>query len=358
MISPAFAKTAKVLVAIVAALAVGALLILLSGADPIAAYRALFAESFFDYWGLSNTLVKTSPMLLAGLAVILPYKAGLFNIGAEGQIYLGGLFGTVIALALPDLPGWIGIPVILVASMAGGAIWAAVPAFLRAYRGINEVIVTLLMNFVAIHIVSYAVSGPLLAPGAPYPYSKEVSDQFHLPILMPRTDAHLGVLIGIVAAVLIMFWLRRTPGGFQLQLVGQNRDAARYAGIRTRRTMMRAMMVGGALAGLAGGLEVLGLKYRLFHLFSDGYGYDGIIVAFIAALNPILAPLSAFFLAGLSAGAGTMQRAVGVEGSVVEAIQGIVVLFVAASLMAAPGGRSLLKRLTAFKVSTHEGVGK
>lgn len=217
MISPAFAKTAKVLVAIVAALAVGALLILLSGADPIAAYRALFAESFFDYWGLSNTLVKTSPMLLAGLAVILPYKAGLFNIGAEGQIYLGGLFGTVIALALPDLPGWIGIPVILVASMAGGAIWAAVPAFLRAYRGINEVIVTLLMNFVAIHIVSYAVSGPLLAPGAPYPYSKEVSDQFHLPILMPRTDAHLGVLIGIVAAVLIMFWLRRTPGGFQLQ---------------------------------------------------------------------------------------------------------------------------------------------
>lgn len=122
--------------------------------------------------------------------------------------------------------------------------------------------------------------------------------------------------------------------------------------------MMRAMMVGGALAGLAGGLEVLGLKYRLFHLFSDGYGYDGIIVAFIAALNPILAPLSAFFLAGLSAGAGTMQRAVGVEGSVVEAIQGIVVLFVAASLMAAPGGRSLLKRLTAFKVSTHEGVGK
>lgn len=217
MISPAFAKTAKVLVAIVAALAVGALLILLSGADPIAAYRALFAESFFDYWGLSNTLVKTSPMLLAGLAVILPYKAGLFNIGAEGQIYLGGLFGTVIALALPDMPGWIGIPAILVASMAGGAVWAAVPAFLRAYRGINEVIVTLLMNFVAIHVVSYAVSGPLLAPGAPYPYSEEVSDQFHLPILMPRTDAHLGVLIGIVAAVLIMFWLRRTPGGFQLQ---------------------------------------------------------------------------------------------------------------------------------------------
>lgn len=347
----AFATTFRVIGAIFAALGVGAILILLSGSNPIAAYRALFAESFFDYWGISNTLVKTSPMLLAGLAVILPYKAGLFNIGAEGQIYLGGLFGAVIALALPDMPGWVGIPVILAASMLGGALWAAIPGYLRAYRGINEVIVTLLMNFIAIHIVSYAVSGPLLAEGAPYPYSEEVADQFHLPILMSQTDAHLGVLIGIVAAVLITFWLRSTPSGFQLQLVGRNQAAARYAGVKTKRTMMTAMMLGGALAGLAGGLEVLGLKYRLFHLFSAGYGYDGIIVAFIAALNPILAPLSAFFLAGLSAGAGTMQRAVGVEGSVVEAIQGIVVLFAAASLMATSSGRGLFSRLTQLKIN-------
>jgi simple sugar transport system permease protein len=347
----ALATTVRVVGAIFAALGVGAFLILLSGSNPIAAYRALFAESFFDYWGIANTLVKTSPMLLAGLAVILPYKAGLFNIGAEGQIYLGGLFGAVIALALPDMPGWLGIPVILAASMLGGALWAAIPGYLRAYRGINEVIVTLLMNFIAIYIVSYAVSGPLLAEGAPYPYSEEVADQFHLPILMSQTDAHLGVVIGIVAAVLITFWLRSTPSGFQLQLVGRNQAAARYAGVKTKRTMMTAMMLGGALAGLAGGLEVLGLKYRLFHLFSAGYGYDGIIVAFIAALNPILAPLSAFFLAGLSAGAGTMQRAVGVEGSVVEAIQGIVVLFAAASLMATSGGRGLLSRLTRLKIA-------
>jgi len=132
-------------------------------------------------------------------------------------------------------------------------------------------------------------------------------------------------------------------------LVGRNRAAARYAGVKTRKKMMTAMMLGGALAGLAGGIEVLGLKYRLFHLFSAGYGYDGIIVAFIAALNPVLAPLSAFFLAGLSAGAGTMQRAVGVEGSVVEAIQGIVVLFAAASLMATTRGRGLLHRLTSLR---------
>jgi simple sugar transport system permease protein len=350
MNQPALSMALRVISAIIAALGVGAFLILLSGSNPFAAYRALFAESFFDYWGISNTLVKTSPMLLAGLAVIVPYKAGLFNIGAEGQIYIGGLFGAVIALSMPDLPGWFGIPIILIASMLGGALWAAIPGYLRAYRGINEVIVTLLMNFIAIHIVSYAVSGPLLAEGAPYPYSEEVSEQFHLPILMSQTDAHLGVIIGIVAALLISFWLKSTPSGFQLQLVGSNQAAARYAGVKTKKTMMTAMMLGGALAGLAGGLEVLGLKYRLFHLFSAGYGYDGIIVAFIAALNPILAPLSAFFLAGLSAGAGTMQRAVGVEGSVVEAIQGIVVLFAAASLMATTKGRGILHRLTALRI--------
>jgi len=345
----ALGATYKVLMAIAAALAVGALLILIAGSNPIDAYYALFSESFFDYWGIANTLVKTSPMLLAGLAVIFPYKAGLFNIGAEGQIYIGGLFGTAIALALPDLDGWIGIPLIMLASAIGGAFWAAIPGYLRAYRGINEVIVTLLMNFIGIHIVSYAVSGPLLAKGAPYPYSEEISEQFHLPILLSQTDAHLGVLVGITAAVLIAIWLKYTPGGFQLQLVGQNPSAARYAGVQTRRKMMFAMIIGGSLAGLAGGIEVIGLKYRLFHLFSAGYGYDGIIVAFIAALNPILAPISAFFLAGLSAGAGTMQRAVGVEGSVVEAIQGIVVLFVAASLMSNRKGRSFLKRLIAIQ---------
>ncbi len=334
----------RVIGAIAAALGVGAVLILLAGSNPIDAYYALFSESFFNYWGLANTLVKMSPMLLAGLAVILPFKAGLFNIGAEGQIYLGGLFGALVALAMPDVPGWIGIPLVMIASMAGGALWAAIPGYLRAYRGINEVIVTLLMNFIGINIVSYAVSGPLLAKSAPYPYSEEISEQFRLSIMMPQTDAHIGVLVGVAAAILLALWLRFTPSGFQLQLVGHNQSAAHYAGVKTRRQMMLAMMIGGGLAGLAGGLEVIGLKYRLFHLFSAGYGYDGIIVAFIAALNPILAPIAAFFLAGLSAGAGTMQRAVGVEGSVVEAIQGIVVLFVAASLISSNHGRGIFQR--------------
>ncbi|WP_299951464.1 ABC transporter permease [uncultured Ruegeria sp.] len=323
----------RVLLSIVIALCLGGVLIVIDGHNPLAAYAALLNESFLDYWGLSNTLVKASPMLLAGLAVILPLRAGVFNIGGEGQIYMGGLFGAVVALNIPDTPGVLGLIAIFGAAAVGGGLWAAFPAYLRAYKGTNEVIVTLLMNFVAIHIVSYAVSGPLMAEGAPYPYSEEIADQFKLPILMPRSDAHLGILIGVLAAVLLYFWIRSTPSGFRLDLVGRNARAATYAGVNAKRNIMMSMIVGGALAGLAGAIEVAGLKYRLFHLFSDGYGYDGIVVAFLAALNPIVAPVAAFFLAGLSAGAGTMQRSIGVEGSVVEAIEGIIVICVAAALV-------------------------
>lgn len=214
--------------------------------------------------------------------------------------------------------------------MAG--LWAAVAGLLRAYRGVNEVIVTLLMNFIAIHIVSYAVSGPLLAAGAPYPYSEELPTSLRLPILLPQTDAHAGILFGLVLAVALWFHFSRTAHGFALDVVGCNAQAARYAGIRVKREIVIAMIAGGAMAGLAGGLEVLGLKYRLFHLFSAGYGFDGIVVAFMAGGNPLVVPIAAFFLSGLQAGAGVMQRAVGLEGTVIEAIQGLVVIFVAASL--------------------------
>lgn len=322
----------RIAAATLGALMLGAMLIAASGASPVAAYAALFGESFFDYWGISDTMVRASPLLLTGLAVIVPMRAGLFNIGGEGQLYLGALVGTMAALALPELPGIVAIPLILLAGAAGGAAWTLLPALLRVRLGLNEVIVTLLLNFVAIHLVSWAVSGPLEAEGAPYPYSEEVSEAVRLPILMGRTDAHAGFAIGVGCAVALYLWMRLTVPGFRLEIVGRNVRAARYAGIDTGREMVRAMLLGGALAGLAGAIEVIGFKYRLFHLFSGGVGYDGIVVAFLAALNPLAAPIAAWFMAALSTGAGTMERAVGVEASVVEVIQGLLVLFVAAAL--------------------------
>jgi ABC-type uncharacterized transport system permease subunit len=318
--------------AILCALLVGAIVIMAGGSDPLAAYAALFHGAFFEYHGIATTLVKMSPLLLAGLAVVLPLRAGLFNIGAEGQIYLGALFATLAALYLPAMPGWLHIIVCSLAGMLGGALWALIPAYLKAWHNINEVIVTLLMNYIGINLISYAVSGPMMDEGAPYPYSAEIREDLWLPHILPRTDAHLGVVIGVALAVLMYFVLERTSVGFSINTVGRNPQAARYAGMSVRQHIVWTLVAGGALAGLAGTYEVLGLKYRLFHMFSAGYGYDGIVVAFLSGSHPLYAILAALFLGGLRSGANIMQRAVGVPTTVVDSIQGLVVIFVATSL--------------------------
>jgi general nucleoside transport system permease protein len=322
----------KTVWAAILALICGAGLILLTGRDPVAAYRELFGGSFFEYWGFSATLVKLSPLLLAGLAVALPLRVGLFNVGAEGQIYIGGLFTTVFALHAPEMPAWIAIPLGAIAGMLGGGVWALIPALMKAYRDLNEVIVTLLMNYIAINLVSYIVSGPMRAPDAPYPYSPEVPERFWLPTLLPDTDAHAGVAVAIAAALLLYAMFRFTSIGFSMTTVGSNPHAARYAGMSVQRHILMAMLAGGALAGLAGCFEVLGFKHRLFHLFSAGYGYDGVVIAFLADANPLGSVVAATFLAGLESGANMMQRAIGVPVTVVDAIKGLVVMFVAASL--------------------------
>jgi ABC-type uncharacterized transport system permease subunit len=322
----------KTVWAVLLALIAGSVLMLMAGANPIAAYRSLFGEAFFDYFGFGATLVKFSPILLAGLAVAIPLKAGLFNVGAEGQIYMGALFCAIAALYLPEIPWPLHLLISALAGAVGGAFWAAIAGYLKAYRGINEVIVTLLLNYVGINIVSYAAGGPMMEEGAPYPYSREIPASLFLPHIMSPTDAHIGAIIGVLIAVILALALKYTTFGFAVTTVGSNPQAARYAGIRVQKEMVATMALGGALAGLAGAFEILGVKYRLFHMFSPGYGFDGIVVAFMAAANPILVPVAALFFSGLRSGAQFMQRAVGVDSTVIDAIQGLVVLFVAASL--------------------------
>ena len=319
--------------AVLLALIIGGLLISTTGANPIAAYKALFGGAFLDYYGFSDTLVKFSPIVLAGLAVAIPLRSNLYNIGAEGQIYMGGLFGAAAALYLPEsLPAGLHLVLCTLGGALGGGLWAAIPGYLKAYRNINEVIVTLLMNYVAINLISYFAGGPMMQPGAPYPYSNEISEALWLPHIMPGTNAHLGAAVGLVMCIVAWAVLRYTTMGFRLDLVGMSPPAALYAGINVRRQILVTMFVAGAMAGMAGAFEVIGLRYRLYHLFSPNYGADGIVTAFLAGLNPILVPVSALFLSGLKAGAQVMQRAMGLESTIVEAITGLVVIFVAASL--------------------------
>lgn len=319
--------------AILAALVVGAGLVLLAGANPIDTYAALFSGAFLDYYGLGSTLVRMSPLLLAGLAVIVPLRAGLFNIGGEGQIYIGALFGTVAALYLPDfIPAPLAIVLTILAGALGGALWALIPALLRAYRGVNEIITSLLMSHVAIYAVGVIIHSWLMEPGAPYPYSREIAAERALPVFMPQTQAHLGILLSVVAALVLALVMKRSTLGQSIEIVGHNPTVATYSGLGVRRLIVTSFLIGGAMAGLAGTFEVIGLKYRLFDHFSPGYGLQGIIVAFLAGLSPLFAVLAALFLAGLQSGAGIMQRAVGVDTTMVEALQGLIVLFVAIGL--------------------------
>lgn len=337
-------RTLSSIGAAVGALLLGGVLILLAGFDPVQAYAALFSGAFLEYHGLASTLVKMSPLILAGLAVAMPLRAGLFNIGAEGQIYLGGLLAAWVGLLLPAVPGWLGIIICSLAGVAGGALWGAIPGYFKAFRGVNEVIVSLLLNYVGINLVSFFVSGPLMADGAPYPYSPEIREQYWLVVMLPGTDTHLGVAIAILLAILLAFVFRRTSFGLGLSIIGHNPDAARYAGIPVRAYTVLSLAMGGGFAGLAGAFEVLGLKHRLFHLFSSGYGYDGVVVALLASGNPLMILISSMFLGGLRTGANNMQRVAGVPVTIVESLQGLLVMFVAVSLVINFSARRLGKK--------------
>ncbi|MGE0238187.1 MAG: ABC transporter permease [Parvibaculaceae bacterium] len=327
------AYSLRSIIAVGAALVVGVGLVILAGGNPLQAYAALFSGAFLDYWGFASTLVRMAPILLAGLAVIIPMRAGLFNIGGEGQIYMGALMGTLAALNLPEtIPLAVRLPVIVLAGACAGGLWALIPAVLKAYRGVNEVISSLLLSYVAINVVGAVIRSLLMEKGAPFPYSKEVPADVILPVLLPQTQVHAGVAAAIVLALCIAIVLKRTTFGLAIEIVGHNPTSARYAGINIKRMIMTSFFVGGSLAGLAGVFEVIGLRYRLFDQFSPGYGLQGIIVAFLASLNPLIAIITALFLAGLQAGAGSMQRTTGLDTTMVEALQGLIVLFVAVGL--------------------------
>ena len=319
------------LLAIAAALIVGAMLMLLVGANPVVAYTALFQESLFSYFGLGNTLTKMAPLLLTSLGVLVALRGGQFNIGGEGQIYLGALGSALVGLYVRGIPAWIHIPLALLAGFGFGAVWGWIPGYLKAIRGINEVITTLLLNYIAVNLVSYLVQNPLKAPNAPSPYSPVIAKSAQLPIL-PGSLTHGGILLGLLAAGIVWLLLQRTSLGYQMTAVGFNPVAARYAGISVPRTILLVMSLAGGLAGLAGSCEVMGLKYRLFEEVSPGYGFEAIAIAFLSRGSVLGVVLTTLFFAAVRSGANVMQRSAGVPVTIVLVIQGLTVLFIAIAL--------------------------
>lgn len=318
------------LVAVAAALLLGAVLIAIAGVNPLMAYQALFFGAFGNKTAISETLIKAAPLILAGLGVMFAFRTNTFNIGAEGQIYFGALAATVTALALPGLPQLVMVPVlVLVAALAGG-LWAAIPGYLKATRGASEIILTIMMNYIAILFVGFLLQGPLEEPGGYQPMSPKIPLAAQAPILLAGTRLHGSVLLAIVAAAAAYVLLWHTPLGLRLRAVGDTPGTARAVGIPVTRMVVLSMAISGALAGIAGMGEVTGLHYRLLHNFSPGYGTTAIAVALLGKLNPAGVVLSGLFFAALRVGADTMQRWVGVPNSIVFVLQGMVVLFVLA----------------------------
>ncbi|MGQ9872638.1 ABC transporter permease [Leptodesmis sp.] len=319
--------------AIALALLVGAGLIAIAGVNPVQAYGVLFREALANYYGIGNTLTKTAPLLLTSLGVLIALKVGQYNIGGEGQIYMGGLGSALIGLSIQGLPAIVHVPLALLGGFLLGALWGFIPGYLKAIQGVNEVITTLLLNYIAQYLVSYLVSGPLLEPNAPSPFSPPIAATAQLPILLPQTQTHAGILIGGLAVLVVWVAFSATPFGYQVEAVGQNPTAARYAGLSVPRTIMTVMALSGGLAGLAGAGEVMGLKYRLFENFSPGYGFDAIAIAFLSRGNLGGLVLISLFFGALRSGANVIQRSAGVPVTVVYAIQGLAVLFIAISLV-------------------------
>lgn len=329
--------------AVLGALLLGAILIAIAGINPVDAYAALLEGAFGSLSGLGLTLQKTVPLLFAGLGVAFAFRCGLFNIGGEGQLYIGALFGGVVALTFTGLPAPVLLPTVLLASFIGGGIWGAIPGLLRAKWNMSEIITTILMNYIGFWFVSFMLHGPLQESRGYYPQSEILPGASWLPIIWPAARVHLGLVLALLAAAGVYVVLWRTTIGYQIRAVGSNRRAAEYSGIPAVRSMVLAMFVSGGLMGLAGAAEILGVQHRLSDFFSPGYGFDGIAVALLGYTHPVGVALAAVFFGGLRAGFNAIQRTEGLPLAMAQVVQGLTLILVAASV-ALPRLRALLRR--------------
>lgn len=349
--------TGATIVAVVAVISLALLWVALrlAGFDATLALGALWRGSFGNWYALtSSTLVRATPLILTGLAVAIAFRAGVWNIGADGQLLVGAALATAVGLGWGDALGWAALPIALIAGAIGGACWAGVAAVLRTRFGVLEVISTIMLNFVALDLVGYLVRGPLQEPSHAYPQSNPIPPRMHLPFLIPGTRLHWGFALGVVAAGVLWWAMRSTAAGFRVRAIGANADAARVAGrIDVARTTTNVLLLSGALAGLAGAIEVSGVTYALYENISPGYGYTAIAVALLAGLDPLGVLGTGILFGALEAGALSMQREASVPSVVVTAVEAALVLLLLA-LSRRGAAASVIGRFAGARAPTPE----
>jgi simple sugar transport system permease protein len=309
---------------VLAALAVSAVVLLVIDINPLEAYSTMFVETLTSELGQTETVRTAVPLILTGLAVYLPLKAGLFNIGAEGQLVFGALAGTWIGLNV-SLPGIALVPLMFLAAGIAGSFLAAIPAYLRARWDINEIITSLLLSFVALELMSYMVRGPMQGSAGNFPQT----DQFSAAATIPSVfmNVHAGILVALLMAALTYLLMTRTRLGFEITFIGSNDEAAIQAGMSKYKVYLTVFLLGGAVAGLGGISEIAGVQGRLRASFEPGYGFTAIPIALLGRNSAIKVTLAALFFALLFTGGTNMEVFLGIPASLVEVIQALIILF-------------------------------
>jgi simple sugar transport system permease protein len=326
--------------ATLAALGVGAAMLLLLKTNPIQAYQALWEGAFGSGNAFAETLVKATPLLLVGLGICIAFRGDVINIGGEGQMIMGAILATWVGLTFTAWPGWVVITLSMGAGFVGGAIWGGIPGLLKAYFNVNEILSTVMMNSIAVQFMNFLLRGPMIDPSqaelaSKIPQTARLLENFRLPRLAP-TRLHLGALIAVILAILVYILLWRTTLGYRIRAVGQNPHASRYGGIKVKRHIVMALLLSGAFAGLAGATQVFGVNFRMItdgsaSGFTGGAGFNGIVAALFGQLHPILTIPASVLFGALLVGANSMQRVVQVPSALVIVLNGLVVVFVVSS---------------------------
>lgn len=311
------------IVSVFVALILCAIFILINGMNPIEVYTKMFLGAFGSNFGLSETIVKSIPLLLCGLGVAIAYKISIYNIGAEGQFLLGAIGATAVTIFLPNLPGPLYIPVMMIVGIVFGGLWGLLTAIPRTHFQVNELITSLMLNYVALLLLDYLVYGPWRDPaGFNFPGTPEFND-FQLLATVGNSRLHFGLFFALAAVLVFAFLLSKTRWGYELKILGANPIAAQNAGIQIKKHILLVMLISGGLAGFAGAIEVSGVAGRLMYGISPGYGYTAIIVAWIAKLNPWLMIVASVFIGGLIVGGYSVQT-IGLPSSFSEMLQGAI----------------------------------
>jgi general nucleoside transport system permease protein len=323
---------------VLVALFLGAIMLLILKVNPLTAYGALLDGAAGSTSGITQSLVKATPLLLVGLGICIAFRANVINIGGEGQIIIGALMGTWFPLTFSTWPGWLLIPATVIMGFLAGAAWGFVPGILKARLRVNEILSTIMMNAIAQQLMNLLLRGALMDPagiaaGTFLAQSARLPQQVWLPRLVPQTLLHSGAILAVLLALLVYFFLWRTTIGYRIRAVGLNPEASRYSGINVPFYQALSMTLAGGFAGLAGVIEVIGVQHRLLEGITGGYGFTGIVAALLGSLHPLgLIPASILF-GGLLVGGAQMQRTVQVPSALIDTILGLIVLFVSGSAL-------------------------